>query len=77
MCAEVNGARQVIGEHIGIGPDSMAYVGGGFSPVLEGLVQRAGYTTARSIRRGIVQTAALRLSCTSSGSGRTMTSATF
>jgi peptidoglycan/xylan/chitin deacetylase (PgdA/CDA1 family) len=60
MCAEVNGVRQVIGEHIGICPDSTAYVGGGFSPVLEGLVQRAGYTTARSIRRGIVQTAALR-----------------
>ena len=60
MCAEVNGARQVIGEHIGICPDWMAYVGGGFSPVLEGLVQRASYKTARSIRRGIVQTAALR-----------------
>jgi peptidoglycan/xylan/chitin deacetylase (PgdA/CDA1 family) len=60
MWAEVNGARQVIGEHIGIFPDSMAYVGGGFSPKLEALVQRAGYTTARSIRRGIVQTATLR-----------------
>jgi peptidoglycan/xylan/chitin deacetylase (PgdA/CDA1 family) len=56
MWAEVNGARQAIGNHIGIYPDSMAYVGGGFSPELEALVEQAGYTTARSIRRGIVQT---------------------
>jgi peptidoglycan/xylan/chitin deacetylase (PgdA/CDA1 family) len=60
MWAEVEGARQTIGQHIGTYPDSMAYVGGGFSPLLEKLVQQAGYTTARSIRRGIVQTAALR-----------------
>jgi peptidoglycan/xylan/chitin deacetylase (PgdA/CDA1 family) len=60
MWAEVEGARQIIGEHIGTYPDSMAYVGGGFSPALETLVQQAGYTTARSIRRGIVQTDALR-----------------
>jgi peptidoglycan/xylan/chitin deacetylase (PgdA/CDA1 family) len=56
MWAEVNGARQVIGSHIGVFPDSMAYVGGGFSPELEALAEQAGYTTARSIRRGIVQT---------------------
>jgi peptidoglycan/xylan/chitin deacetylase (PgdA/CDA1 family) len=56
MWAEVNGARQAIGSHIGVYPDSMAYVGGGFSPELEALVEQAGYTTARSIRRGIVQT---------------------
>jgi peptidoglycan/xylan/chitin deacetylase (PgdA/CDA1 family) len=60
MWAEVNGARQTIGSHIGIYPDSMAYVGGGFSPALEALVEQAGYSTARSIRRGIVQTAATR-----------------
>ncbi|HLY13105.1 MAG TPA: polysaccharide deacetylase family protein [Candidatus Limnocylindrales bacterium] len=60
MWSEVNGARQIIGSHIGIYPDSMAYVGGGFSPALEALVRQAGYTTARSIRRGIVQTPALR-----------------
>ncbi len=58
--AEVNGARQAIGSHIGILPDSMAYVGGGFSPTLEALAEQAGYTTARTIRRGIVQTAAGR-----------------
>ncbi len=60
MWAEVNGARQIIGAHLGIYPDSMAYVGGGFNPALEALAQRAGYTTARSILRGIVQTVALR-----------------
>ena len=60
MWSEVNGARQVIGSHIGVYPDSMAYVGGGFSPTLEALAQQAGYTTARSIRRGIVQAPAMR-----------------
>jgi peptidoglycan/xylan/chitin deacetylase (PgdA/CDA1 family) len=60
MWAELNGARQTIGSHIGVYPDSMAYVGGGFSPTLEALAEQAGYTTARTIRRGIVQTAALR-----------------
>lgn len=60
MWAEVNGARQTIGSHIGIYPDSMAYVGGGFSPELEALAEQAGYTTARTILRGIVQNPALR-----------------
>ncbi len=60
MWAEVHGARQAIFSHIGVYPDSMAYVGGGFSPTLEALVEQAGYTTARSIRRGILQTKALR-----------------
>ena len=60
MWAEIVGARQAIGQHVGIYPDSMAYVGGGFSPALEALVQEAGYTTARAIRRGIVQGIALR-----------------
>ncbi len=56
MWTEVNQARIVIGREIGTPPDSMAYVGGGFDPQLESLVARAGYTTARSIRRGIDQT---------------------
>ena len=60
MWAEVMDARQAIGQHVGIYPDSMAYVGGGFSPALEALVQEAGYTTARAIRRGIVQGIGLR-----------------
>jgi peptidoglycan/xylan/chitin deacetylase (PgdA/CDA1 family) len=56
MWAEVNGARRIIGSKIGIAPDSMAYVGGGFDPRLERLVRKAGYTTARTIVRGIIQT---------------------
>ncbi len=60
MWAEVRGARDTIFQHLGAYPDSMAYVGGGFDATLEALVRQAGYTTARSIRRGIVQTAGLR-----------------
>jgi hypothetical protein len=33
----------------------MAYVGGGYDDRLMGLVAAAGYTTARSINRGVVQ----------------------
>jgi peptidoglycan/xylan/chitin deacetylase (PgdA/CDA1 family) len=60
MWSEVNDARQMIRSHIGVYPDSMAYVGGGFSPALEALVEQAGYTTARAILRGIVQVPARR-----------------
>lgn len=60
MWSEVNDARQMIRSHIGVYPDSMAYVGGGFSPALEALVEQAGYTTARAILRGIVQAPARR-----------------
>ena len=56
MWAEVNGARQTIGDHIGVYPDSMAYVGGGYDATLQHLVQQAGYTTARGIGRGVIQT---------------------
>jgi peptidoglycan/xylan/chitin deacetylase (PgdA/CDA1 family) len=55
MWFEVDQARIRIGQAIGTPPDSMAYVGGGFDPTLEGLVRQAGYTTARSILRGIRQ----------------------
>lgn len=55
MWAEVSEARTIIGQHIGVLPDSIAYVGGGFDATLERLVQQAGYTSARSIRRGIAQ----------------------
>jgi peptidoglycan/xylan/chitin deacetylase (PgdA/CDA1 family) len=55
MWAEVHRARQVIAAHVGVAPDSMAYVGGGFDRTLERLVRKAGYRTARSIVRGIVQ----------------------
>lgn len=60
MWAEVNGARQTIGEHIGIYPNSMAYVGGGYDATLQRLVTEAGYTTARGISRGVIQTSGRR-----------------
>lgn len=60
MWKEVHDIRAVIKRHIGIAPDSMAYVGGGFDTRLMALVRKAGYTTARSIVRGIVQTRAHR-----------------
>jgi peptidoglycan/xylan/chitin deacetylase (PgdA/CDA1 family) len=60
MWSEVHDIRAVIKARIGIAPDSMAYVGGGFNAPLERLVRQAGYTTARGIVRGIVQTVARR-----------------
>jgi peptidoglycan/xylan/chitin deacetylase (PgdA/CDA1 family) len=56
MWEEIHEARVIIGREVGTPPDSMAYVGGGFDTTLESLVRRAGYTTARSILRGIDQT---------------------
>ncbi|MDQ6794858.1 MAG: polysaccharide deacetylase family protein [Chloroflexota bacterium] len=55
MWAEVSGARRIIAAKIGVPPDSMAYVGGGFDPRLEALVRKAGYSTARCILRGVAQ----------------------
>lgn len=55
MWAEVNGARETIGANVGVYPDSMAYVGGGYDSTLQRLVEEAGYTSARGIARGIVQ----------------------
>jgi len=60
MWAEVKGARDIIGANLGVKPDSMAYVGGGFDATLVDLVRKAGYTTARSIVRGVIQTPDLR-----------------
>jgi peptidoglycan/xylan/chitin deacetylase (PgdA/CDA1 family) len=60
MYTEIHRARVIIGEHIGIAPDSMAYVGGAFDQQVIGLVKRAGFTTARSIIRGIRQSVANR-----------------
>ena len=56
MWAEVSEARQIIGVHVGVFPDSMAYVGGGYDATLERLVRKAGYTTARTINRGSTRT---------------------
>jgi peptidoglycan/xylan/chitin deacetylase (PgdA/CDA1 family) len=60
MWYEVHQARLTIGSHLGTLPDSMAYVGGGYNADLEGLVKKAGYTTARAIVRGIAQVKADR-----------------
>jgi peptidoglycan/xylan/chitin deacetylase (PgdA/CDA1 family) len=60
MWYEVHQARVVIGREIGTPPDSMAYVGGGFNADLIALVRKAGYTTARSIIRGIGQSSSTR-----------------
>jgi len=60
MWFEVNEARAVIGAQVGTFPDSMAYVGGGFDATLVALVERAGYTTARSIIRGTHQSESRR-----------------
>jgi peptidoglycan/xylan/chitin deacetylase (PgdA/CDA1 family) len=60
MWYEVHEARVVIGGKIGTPPDSMAYVGGGFNADLIALVRKAGYTTARSIIRGIGQSSSTR-----------------
>jgi hypothetical protein len=38
----------------------VACVGGGFDSTLLGLVRKAGYTTARSIVRGVIQAPQLR-----------------
>jgi peptidoglycan/xylan/chitin deacetylase (PgdA/CDA1 family) len=56
MWKEINEIRAVILANVGVAPDSMSYVGGGYDKALMGLVAGAGYTTARSINRGIVQT---------------------
>ena len=60
MWKEINDIRAVILANTGVAPDSMAYVGGGYDDTLMGLVAAAGYTTARSINRGIVQTVGRR-----------------
>lgn len=60
MWREIHDVIAVIRSHVGTAPDSMAYVGGGYNDRLVKLVQQAGYTTARSIVRGIVQSQADR-----------------
>ena len=62
MWREINDIRAVILANVGVAPDSMAYVGGGYDKTLLRLVAGAGYTTARSINRGIVQTVDRRYS---------------
>jgi peptidoglycan/xylan/chitin deacetylase (PgdA/CDA1 family) len=47
--------RVVLRQRLGVVPDSVAYVGGGFNENLQAIVKEAGYTTARSIRGGRTQ----------------------
>ena len=76
MWAEVNGARQTIGDHIGVYPDSMAYVGGGYDATLQRLVEQAGYTTARGSAAASSRPRIVAGRSASSGSPSTTTSAT-
>jgi peptidoglycan/xylan/chitin deacetylase (PgdA/CDA1 family) len=60
MRYQVTEARRLIEQNTGVTVDSMAYVGGGFNATLMTIVQQAGYTSARSIERGVLQTGAIR-----------------
>ncbi len=55
MRREVSRPRTLIEAHLGLVPDSISYVGGGFNATLQRIVREAGYTTARSILRGSTQ----------------------
>jgi peptidoglycan/xylan/chitin deacetylase (PgdA/CDA1 family) len=56
MAYQVAHVKEAIESHLGITVDSMAYVGGGYDAALMEIVRQAGYTTARSINRGVIQT---------------------
>jgi hypothetical protein len=69
MWLEVSLARTIIGANTGVIPDSMAYVSGDFDATLVDLVRRAGYTSARSILRGVQQYPRWRFELRVSGIG--------
>ena len=52
MWAEITGIRTLIHDNLGVWPDSMAYVGGGYDATLIALVKKAGYRTARTTHEG-------------------------
>jgi peptidoglycan/xylan/chitin deacetylase (PgdA/CDA1 family) len=60
MTYQVSQARAVLQSTLGVPIDSMAYVGGGFDATLEHIVRVAGYSSARAILRGVVQSPASR-----------------
>jgi peptidoglycan/xylan/chitin deacetylase (PgdA/CDA1 family) len=60
MRYQVGQAKAVLESNLGITVDSMAYVGGGFDSALIGVVQAAGYRSARAILRGVVQSPGTR-----------------
>jgi len=55
MRYQVTNVKEVLQDQLGILVDSMAYVGGGYDDTLMTIVQQAGYSTARSINRGVIQ----------------------
>jgi hypothetical protein len=60
MRYQVTEAKRLLQTNAGVKVDSMAYVGGGFNGTLLQIVQEAGYTTARSIERGVLQALGIR-----------------
>ena len=52
MRYQVTEARRALESQLGVRVDSMAYVGGGYDATLMGIVQGAGYSTARAVNRG-------------------------
>ena len=73
MWKEINDIRFVILANVGVAPDSMAYVGGGYDKTLVGLVAGAGYTTARTINRGSSRRSTGGIACASCASEPTTT----
>lgn len=55
MRHQVAEAKRILESQLGIRVDSMAYVGGGYDATLMGIVQEAGYSSARAINRGVWQ----------------------
>jgi peptidoglycan/xylan/chitin deacetylase (PgdA/CDA1 family) len=55
MRYQVTEAKRVLERQLGIPVDSMAYVGGGYDATLMGIVQEAGYSSARAVNRGTWQ----------------------
>jgi peptidoglycan/xylan/chitin deacetylase (PgdA/CDA1 family) len=60
MRYQVMEAKRLIELNAGVTVDSMAYVGGGYNGTLIQVAQDAGYTTARAIERGVLQTPEIR-----------------
>jgi peptidoglycan/xylan/chitin deacetylase (PgdA/CDA1 family) len=60
MRYEVTEAKRILETTLGIKVDSMAYVGGGYDSTLIDVVRRAGYQSARSIVRGVLQSSDIR-----------------
>ena len=52
---QIAGPRLVFQRAIGITPDSMAFVGGGYDDRLIAAARDAGYTTARTTQHGVIQ----------------------